>query len=629
MRAPQAETSRGGKSHLRFLTCGSVDDGKSTLIGRLLHDTGCITDDQRASLVQDSARFGTTGDELDFALLTDGLEDERHQGITIDVAYRYFSTPRRSFVVADTPGHEQYTRNMATGASTSELAILLVDARKGLIEQTRRHAVIASLMGIRQVVLAVNKLDLVQWDRDRFEEITEAFRTFASRLDFHSIVAIPLSARHGDNVTGPSANTKWYEGPALLEHLERVEIEADLPSRPFRLPVQMVLRPSADVRMFAGTVASGTLSVGQGVVVASSGRVSTVTDIRLSGASRQSAAAGDAIAVALADQVDVGRGDLLASPDMLPHIADQFAAHVVWMAEEHLLPGRSYLMKVGTRTLPASVTAIKYRLSVDSLEHQAVHTLQSNEIGVCNLATASPVAFDDFAENRGTGCFVLIDRFSNATLAAGMIDFALRRGENIHPQQLDVSKRARSALKGQRPAILWFTGLSGAGKSTIANRVESRLAALGRHSYLLDGDNLRSGLNKDLGFSDADRVENIRRIGEVAKLFVDAGVIVLCAFISPFRSERAEIRNLTLPNEFVEIFVDTPLEVCEARDPKGLYAKSRAGRLPNFTGIDSPYEPPEDPELVLRAADASADDLADRVVAYLSTRGYFEPPDKP
>jgi bifunctional enzyme CysN/CysC len=628
MRAPQAETSRGRKSHLRFLTCGSVDDGKSTLIGRLLHDTGCITDDQRASLAQDSVRFGTVGDELDFALLTDGLEDERHQGITIDVAYRYFSTPRRSFVVADTPGHEQYTRNMATGASTSDLAILLVDARKGLIVQTRRHAVIASLMGIRQVVLAVNKLDLVQWSRDRFEEIAVAFKEFASRLGFQAIVAIPLSARHGDNVTAPSANTKWYEGPVLLEYLECVEIEADPLARPFRLPVQMVLRPSADERMIAGTVASGTISVGQGVVVASSGRVSTVTDIRVSGASRQSAAAGDAIAVALADQVDVGRGDLLASPDVLPHIADQFAAHVVWMAEDHLLPGRSYLMKIGTRTLPASVTAIKYRLSVDSLEHQAVHTLQSNEIGVCNLAAVSPVAFDDFAENRGTGGFVLIDRFSNATLAAGMIDFALRRGENIHPQRLDVSKRARSALKGQRPAILWFTGLSGAGKSTIANRVESRLAALGRHSYLLDGDNLRSGLNKDLGFSDADRVENIRRIGEVAKLFVDAGVIVLCAFISPFRSERAEIRNLTLSGEFVEIFVDTPLEVCEARDPKGLYAKSRAGRLPNFTGIDSPYEPPENPELVLRAADTSADDLADRVVAYLLTRGYFEPPDE-
>jgi bifunctional enzyme CysN/CysC len=627
MRAPLAETAVMGRRQLRFLTCGSVDDGKSTLIGRLLHDTDCIAEDQRAALAKDSARFGTAGGDLDFALLTDGLEDEREQGITIDVAYRYFSTPRRSFIVADTPGHEQYTRNMATGASTSELAILLVDARKGLLVQTRRHAAIASLMGIRHVVLAVNKLDLVAWDRGRFEEIREAFRPFGDRLGFQSVVAIPMSARHGDNVSAASKKTGWYTGPALLEHLERVEIETDPAATPFRLSVQAVLRPSADTRLFVGTVSGGTLSCGEPVVVASSGRVSTVTEIHRSGERAETVRAGDAVAIAIADQIDVGRGEMLASPDRPPHVSDQFAAHLVWMSEEHLLPGRSYLMKIGARTLPASVTAIKYRLAVDSLEHQAVRTLEMNEIGVCKLATASPVAFDDFIHNHESGGFILIDRYSNATLAAGMIDFSLRRGENIHPQQLDVSKRTRAAIKGQRPVILWFTGLSGAGKSTIANHVEARLAALGKHSYLLDGDNLRSGLNKDLGFSDADRVENIRRVGEVAKLFVDSGAIVLCSFISPFRNERAEVRNLVALGEFLEIFVDAPLEVCEARDPKGLYAKSRAGLLPNFTGIDSPYERPESPELVLNAAHADADELADRVIAYLSTRGYFEPAD--
>jgi bifunctional enzyme CysN/CysC len=624
MRGPLTETGVRGKRQLRFLTCGSVDDGKSTLIGRLLHDTGCVTEDQRAALTKDSVRFGTVGADLDFALLTDGLEDERQQGITIDVAFRYFSTPRRSFVVADTPGHEQYTRNMATGASNAELAILLVDARKGLLVQTHRHAAIAALMGIRHVVLAVNKLDLVQWSRERFEEIVAAFKPFAERLGFISVAAIPLSARHGDNVISQSANTDWYQGPSLLEHLESVEVEADLAARPFRLPVQTVLRPSADARFFAGTLSGGTLSRGDRIAVASSGRVSTVTDIQVSGEAREIAHAGDAVAIAIADQVDIGRGELLAKPGELPHVADQFAAHLVWMSDEQLLPGRAYLMKIGARTLPASVTAIKYRLAVDSLEHQAARTLEMNEIGVCNLATASPIAFDDFADNRATGGFILIDRYTNATIAAGMVDFALRRGENIHPQHLSVSKRTRAALKGQRPAILWFTGLSGAGKSTIANRVEERLAALGRHSYLLDGDNLRSGLNRDLGFSDADRVENIRRIGEVAKLFVESGTLVLCAFISPFRNERAEIRNLVAPGEFLEVFVDTPLDVCEARDPKGLYAKSRAGDLPNFTGVDSPYERPENPELVLHAADASADELADRVIAYLSTRGYFD-----
>jgi bifunctional enzyme CysN/CysC len=615
-----------GKTQLRFLTCGSVDDGKSTLIGRLLHDTGTIGEDQRAALERDSARFGTTGGEMDFALLVDGLEDEREQGITIDVAYRYFSTPRRSFVVADTPGHEQYTRNMATGASTSELAVLLVDARKGLLPQTHRHAAIAALMGIRHVVLAVNKLDLAGWDRAVFEEIVGQFLPFAERLGFRSTVALPLSARHGDNVTTKSVHTPWHDGPTLLDHLETVEIDADLADKPFRLPVQTVLRPNPDLRLYAGTVASGTLARGDRVVIASSGRSSTVTQLLVAGEEHEYAVAGDAVAIALADEIDIGRGELVAEPDAPPQSSDQFAAHVVWMNEDALLSGRAYFLKIGARTVPASITSIKYRLAVDSLEHQAARSLELNEIGVCNLATASPIAFDDFAENRATGGFLLIDRYSNATIAAGMIDHGLRRAENIHLQQLDVSKRTRAGLKNQRPCVLWFTGLSGAGKSTIANKVEARLAALGRHSYMLDGDNVRYGLNKDLGFTAADRVENIRRVGEVAKLFVDAGMIVLCAFISPFRNERAAVRGLVAPGEFLEVLVDAPLSVCESRDPKGLYAKSRAGQLPNFTGIDSPYERPEKPDLVLDTANSDPDELAERVLAMLATRGYLSPP---
>lgn len=626
MRAPQSETAARDRGQLRFLTCGSVDDGKSTLIGRLLHDTGNVTDDQLSALARDSIRYGTTGSEPDFALLTDGLEDEREQGITIDVAFRYFSTPKRSFVVADTPGHEQYTRNMATGASNAQLAVLLVDARKGLLPQTHRHAVIASVMGIRHVVLAVNKLDLVGWDRSVFDSIVAAFGSFGEKLGFRSVVAIPVSARHGDNVATKSPNAPWYDGPTLLGHLEEVDIGVEAAPQPFRLPVQGVIRNDNGTRFYSGTVESGTLSCGDTIVVASSRRSSAVTEIRVSGEAREVAQAGDAVAISLADQIDVGRGDLLAQSDALPHVADVLAAHIVWMSEAPLLPGRPYLMKIGTRTLTASVTSIKYRLAIDTLDHLAARTLELNEIGVCNVATAVPVEFDSFAEVPATGRFILIDRFTNATLAAGTIDFALRRGENIHPQHLDVSRLTRASLKGQRPAILWFTGLSGAGKSTVANRLEAKLAALGRHSYLLDGDNVRSGLNKDLGFADADRVENIRRVGEVAKLFVDAGVIVLCAFISPFRSERAAIRGLVGPGEFVEIFVDVPLEICEARDPKGLYARSRSGKLPNFTGIDSPYERPENPDLILDAAATNPDELADRVLAFLSTRGYFDPP---
>ncbi|MEX0590548.1 MAG: adenylyl-sulfate kinase [Xanthobacteraceae bacterium] len=625
MRAPQS-CAGDDRTQLRFFTCGSVDDGKSTLIGRLLQDTGSISEDQLEALKRDSARFGTTGGELDFALLVDGLEDEREQGITIDVAYRYFSTPRRAFVVADTPGHVQYTRNMATGASGAELAVLLVDARKGLLPQTRRHAAIASLMGIRHAVLAVNKFDLVGWDRAVFEEIVNAFATFARQLGFEEVVPIPVCALQGDNLTKHSENTPWYQGPTLIEHLETVEIESNAADKPARLPVQTILRPDADTRLYAGTLVSGSLAIGDPVVASSSGRMSAVAAIFVSGEARTNAVADDAVAIALADQIDVARGEVIAPARARPRCADQFAAHLVWMSENPLLPGRSLLLRIGARTVPASVTGIKYRLAVETLEHQPARTLELNDIGVCNIATAAPIAFDLFSENRNTGGFLLIDRYSNATIAAGTIDFALRRGENVHFHELDVSKRTRATLMGQRPCIVWFTGLSGAGKSTIANRLELKLSGGGRHTYLLDGDNVRSGLNKDLGFTAADRVENIRRVGEVAKLFLDAGIIVLCAFISPFREERAAVRGLVGEGEFLEVFVDTPLHLCEARDPKGLYAKSRLGQLPNFTGIDSPYERPERPDLVLETAKADPDMLADRVIDFLASGGYFNPP---
>jgi bifunctional enzyme CysN/CysC len=622
MRAP-ISPGLSDRSQLRIFTCGSVDDGKSTLIGRLLYDAGSVPDDQLEALKRDSARFGTTGGELDLALLVDGLEDERQQGITIDVAYRYFATPHRAFVVADTPGHEQYTRNMATGASGAELAVLLVDARKGLLPQTRRHAIIASLMGIRQVVLAINKFDLAGWDRSIFEEIARSFSDFAVALNFDRVLAIPICARTGDNVTKHSAHTLWYTGPTLLAHLETVDIDFDALVKPARLPIQVVLRPDADSRLVAGTLVSGTLALGDTVTAALSNRSSKISKILVSGEERDRAFADEAVAIALADEIDVGRGDVIGPAGARPDVADQFAAHVIWMNESPLLPGRSHLLKIGARTVPASVTAIKHRLAVDTLEHQAVRTLSLNEIGVCNIAVAAPIAFDPFKENRDTGSFLLIDRYSAATLAAGTIDFPLRRGENVHYHALDVSKRTRSVLMGQRPCVLWFTGLSGAGKSTIANRLERKLVAMGRHTYLLDGDNIRSGLSKDLGFTSADRVENIRRAGEVAKLFAEAGMIVLCSFISPFREDRAMVRELLAEREFIEIFVDAPLAVCEARDPKGLYAKSRRGQLPNFTGIDSPYERPQQPEILLSSATADPDALADRVIKFLETNGYL------
>lgn len=609
------------KSLLRFLTCGSVDDGKSTLIGRLLYDSKLLFDDHLAALKKDSRKHGTTGGDIDFALLVDGLEAEREQGITIDVAYRFFATEKRKFIVADTPGHEQYTRNMATGASNSELAVILVDARKGVLTQTRRHAYIVSLLGIRHVVLAVNKIDLVDFSQDVFDEIVPEFVAFSEALGFRTLLPIPMSARFGDNVTSKSANTPWYEGPTLIEHLETVDVETALAEKPFRLPVQWVNRPNLDFRGFSGTIVSGRVKPGDTIVVANSGRTSTVKRIVTMDGDLEEAEAGEAVTLTLADEIDISRGDLLASPSARPEVSDQFAAHILWMAEEEMLPGRQYLLKIGTRTTPVTVTALKHKVDVNTLDSLAAKTLQLNEVGYANLSTAQPLAFDRYADNRDTGGFILIDRFTNGTVAAGMVDFGLRRATNVHWQALDVNKIARGEQKGQKPAVLWFTGLSGSGKSTIANIVERTLFAQGRHTYLLDGDNVRHGLNRDLGFTDADRVENIRRVAETAKLFVDAGLIVLVSFISPFRSERRMARELVGEGEFIEIFVDTPIEVCMARDPKGLYEKAKAGAIKNFTGIDSPYEAPENPELTLKTVEAGAETLAARAVEYLRSRG--------
>jgi bifunctional enzyme CysN/CysC len=565
---------------LRFLTCGSVDDGKSTLIGRLLYDTKLILEDQLAALQRDSRKHGTT-------------------------------------IVADTPGHEQYTRNMATGASNSQAAVILIDARKGVLTQTRRHSYICSLLGIRHVVLAVNKIDLVDFSGERFHHIVGDYLGFAQALSFSSITPIPVSARFGDNVTARSQQMSWYDGPTLLEHLEDLDASEGLAGKPFRFPVQWVNRPDLDFRGFSGTVASGVVRPGDKVVVAASGRETTVARIVTAGGDLPEAAAGEAITLTLTDEVDVARGDMLAEAHARPEVVDQFAAQVLWMIEEPMLPGRSYLMRIGTKYVPARVTSLKHKTDVNTLEHIAAKTLALNEIGLCNLSTASPVAFDPYSENRETGAFVLIDRFTHATAGAGMITFGLRRATNIHLQALLVDKTARVRLNGHRPAILWFTGLSGSGKSTIANIVERELHTHGAHTYMLDGDNVRHGLNRDLGFTDADRVENIRRVGEVARLFVDAGAIVLCSFISPFRAERRMVRELVAAGEFVEIHVDTPLEVCKQRDPKGLYARALEGKIKNFTGIDSPYEPPEHPEIVVDTSKGTAEDVAARIVAAL------------
>lgn len=606
------------KSLLRFITCGSVDDGKSTLIGRLLYDSKMIFEDQLAALEADSRQVGTQGQEIDFALLVDGLAAEREQGITIDVAYRFFATEKRKFIVADTPGHEQYTRNMVTGASTADLAVILVDARKGVLAQTRRHSYLAHLLGIRHVVLAVNKMDLVGYDQKVFDRIRLAYRAFASEIGITSFTAIPLSGFKGDNITAPSPNTPWYTGPSLLPHLESVELDVTaMEARPFRMGVQWVNRPNLDFRGFAGLISSGTIKPGDPIRVLPSGRTSTVARIVTQGGDRDQAVAGQSVTLTLADEIDCSRGDVIAAADDPLAAADKFEASLVWMADEPMLPGRPYWLKLGSQTVSATVQPPKHVVNVNTLEKLAAKTLDLNAIGVVTLSTDRPIPFEPYADNKDLGGFILIDKLTNATVAAGMIQFALRRAENIHWQATDVAREHHAALKNQRPAVLWLTGLSGAGKSTIANLVEKKLARMNRHTFLLDGDNVRHGLNKDLGFTDADRVENIRRVGEVAKLMTDAGLIVITAFISPFRAERDMVRQMMQPGEFLEIHVDTPLAEAEARDVKGLYKKARAGQLKNFTGIDSPYEPPEHPEMRIDTTAMTAEEAADAIVAKL------------
>ena len=610
------------KSLLRFITCGSVDDGKSTVIGRLLYESKMLFEDQLAAIEADSKKWGTQGGDIDFALLVDGLAAEREQGITIDVAYRFFSTDRRKFIVADTPGHEQYTRNMVTGASTADVAIILIDARKGVLTQTRRHSYLVSLIGIRKVVLAINKMDLADFSQAVYQRIDDEYRAFARQIGLTDITSIPLSALKGDNMTTPSDRTPWYHGPTLMGFLETCEVdETRLQAAPFRLPVQWVNRPNLDFRGFAGLVAGGRIQPGDRVRVQPSGRESTVARIVAYGGDLPLAVAGQSVTLTLADEVDISRGDVISRADAPAEVADQFECTVVWMADEPMLPGRPYLMKIGTRTVSASITEPKYKVNVNTLEHLAAKQLELNEIGVCNIALDRAVPFDAYKDNRETGGFILIDRMTNNTVGAGMLHFALRRAHNIHLQHVDIDKAARSLQKGQKPVVLWFTGLSGAGKSTIANLVEKRLHALGRHSYLLDGDNVRHGLNKDLGFTEADRVENVRRVAEVARLMVDAGLIVITAFISPFRAERQLARGLVADDEFYEIHVDTPLAVAESRDVKGLYGKARRGERRNFTGIDSPYEAPEHPEVHLDTTKVSSEEAADRIVALLRERG--------
>ncbi|MAN52289.1 MULTISPECIES: sulfate adenylyltransferase subunit CysN [unclassified Marinimicrobium] len=612
------------KSLLRFITCGSVDDGKSTLIGRLLFESKMLFEDQLAAVEADSARWGTQGEEMDFALLVDGLAAEREQGITIDVAYRFFSTDRRKFIVADTPGHEQYTRNMVTGASTADAAILMVDARKGILTQTKRHSYLAALIGIRHVVVAINKMDLMDYSEKTFNRIVEEYREFAKQIGLENITFIPMSALRGDNIIERSERMPWYRGTTLMGYLETVEVDDELMQEsPFRMAVQWVNRPNLDFRGFSGQLASGVIHPGDKIRTLPSGRESYVERIYTLDGDLDKAVAGQSVTLTLTDEIDISRGDLLCASDTPASVANQFEVTIVWMNDDPMLPGRTYLMKIGTKTVSATITDIKYQVNVNTLEHTAAKNLALNGIGVCTINLDQDIAFDAYKDNHDTGGFILIDRLTYNTMGAGMIHFSLRRSQNITVQHVDVNKQARQQLKNQKPCVLWLTGLSGAGKSTIANLVEKKLYARGHHTYLLDGDNVRHGLNKDLGFTDADRVENIRRIAEVAKLMVDAGLIVITAFISPFRSERDMARNLLEANEFVEVYVDTPLEVAEQRDVKGLYRKARKGELKNFTGIDSPYEPPVNPECVLNTTDISADEAAERVIQFMADRGYL------
>jgi bifunctional enzyme CysN/CysC len=613
------------KGLLRFNTCGSVDDGKSTLIGRLLFESKALFDDQLKALEVDSKRVGTRPGELDYALLLDGLSAEREQGITIDVAYRYFSTEKRNFIVADTPGHEQYTRNMVTGASTADLSVILIDARKGVLTQTKRHSFLVSLLGIRHVVLAVNKMDLVDYSEDVFRKIETDYRAFAKQLGLENVICIPISAVNGDNVIENMTNMPWYTGTTLMQLLDSVEVdEMRLVNEPFRFPVQWVNRPHLDFRGFAGTIVAGSVQVGDTLRVQPSGRTSKLTSIVTYGGNLERASVGQSVTLTLADEIDISRGDLLVKADAPAEVANQFEATVVWMSEAPLLRGRAYLLKIGNKTVTATIAPIKHRINVNTLEHLPAPKLELNEIGIVNLELDRPIAFDPYVKNRDTGAFILIDRLTNDTVGTGMLRFALRRAQNVHWQAIDVNKAARSSLKGQKACVLWYTGLSGAGKSTIANLVDKKLYGEGRHCYLLDGDNVRHGLNKDLGFTDADRVENIRRVAEVAKLMVDAGLIVSTAFISPFQAERMMARALFNDGEFFEIYVDTPLQIAEGRDPKGLYKKARRGELRNFTGIDSPYEAPEKPDLRVSTVEMTPEAAADLVVEFLRGRGIFQ-----
>jgi bifunctional enzyme CysN/CysC len=619
------------KTMLRFITCGSVDDGKSTLIGRLLYDSKMIFEDQLEALQADSKRVGTQGQEIDFALLVDGLAAEREQGITIDVAYRFFATEKRKFIVADTPGHEQYTRNMVTGASTADLAVILIDARKGMLTQTRRHSYLAHLIGIRNIVLAVNKMDLVGYDRQIFDDIVADYTAFAASIGISAFTAIPISGFKGDNITAPSENTPWYGGPTLMAHLETVEVDATTAiDKPFRMPVQWVNRPNLDFRGFSGLIASGTVKPGDAVRVLPSGKTSTITRIVTlpgkagpasgsgggsdGGGDLEQAVAGQSVTLCFADEVDCSRGDVIAIADNPPEASSQFEATLVWMDDEPLLVGRSYWLKLGTQSVSATIHAPKYTVNVNTMEHLAAKTLELNAIGVAELATDKAIVFEPYGDNHTLGGFILIDKITNRTVGAGMLNFSLRRAQNVHWQATDITREAHAALKNQTPKVLWFTGLSGSGKSTIANEVEKALNLMNRHTFLLDGDNVRHGLNKDLGFTEADRIENIRRVGEVAKLMADAGLIVLTAFISPFRAERDLVREMLPQGEFIEIFVDTPLEVAEARDVKGLYKKARSGALKNFTGIDSPYEAPEKPEIRVNTVEMTPAQAAEHII---------------